>query len=215
MKRGETITLLIAAAILVIGISFLICTDSIIPSDAIELVILFVLGSATIIYANRTSDIANAAKQQALSSTEMATEMREQRVMASRPVIIQKAIPSRVILSGIDSDNFEVRNVGNGPAIELEILLLDKNKHLLASERRTFLRVDDDPITFHPRGLSEKLDSNLYLLCQYKGASTTDKEKKWYQTWLPFTAKLSQDGRRTLFTSGELLFSESAEKESF
>ena len=37
-----------------------------------------------------------------------------------------------------------VKNAGNGPAIELEIALLDKNKSLLEAHRETYLRLDEE-----------------------------------------------------------------------
>jgi len=144
----------------------------------------------------------------------MTEEMRRQRIMASRPVIIQKAVPVEVIGNGF-SDEFEIYNAGNGPAIELEILLLDKDKKLLQSERRTFLRADEPPITFYPSNLTNHLNSTCYLLCRYQSIISKGVKQSWYQTWLPFEPVKSQAKDYVYVKSGELKFCEVFEKEDY
>ncbi len=118
--------------------------------QVMEIIIFAVLVVVTTIYAERTSSIAKAAKKQA-------EEMREQRIMASRPVIIQRAVvETETELATFGSKDwfsyFEVYNAGNGPAIEVEISLLNKEKTPIHSQRKTFLRADEPPIQFssHP-----------------------------------------------------------------
>ena len=175
--------------------------------QAIEIMILFALVLVTFIYAKRTSEIAKAAKKQA-------EEMTEQRVIASRPVIIQKAVPVEVIGTGF-SDEFEIYNAGNGPAIELEILLLDKDRKLLQSERKTFLRTGEPPITFHPHNLVSHVNSDCYLLCRYQSIQSRGTKPSWYQTWLPFKPVKSQSRDYIYVQSGALEFEEVFEKKSY
>jgi hypothetical protein len=61
-------------------------------SDLIQIILMGLLVVITGIYAWRTFSISNGTKKQADASVKMAEEMREQRVIASRPVIIQKAV---------------------------------------------------------------------------------------------------------------------------
>lgn len=150
----------------------------------------------------------------ASSTHKMAEEMREQRVMSSRPVIIQKAIPTAVTGSGF-SDQFEIYNAGNGPAIELEILLLDKDEKLLSSERETFLRAGDPPITFYPHNLASHVNSTCYLLCQYQSILSRGIKPSWYQTWLPFKPVKSVSRDYIYVESAELKFEQVFEKKSY
>ncbi len=176
-------------------------------AQAIQIIISFVLVLVTAIYVKRTSDIVRETRNQA-------QEMREQRIMASRPVIIQKAIPTEVIGSGF-SDRFEVYNAGNGPAIELEILLLDKEENLIQEQRVTFLRASDTPVEFYPSGLDSRLNSDCYLLCRYQSILSLGAKPSWYQTRLPFKPVKSQSRDYIYVEPGKLEFEEVFEKKSY
>ena len=172
------------------------------PSDWAQILLLLGLVAVTGFYAWRTHV--------------MSEEMKEQRVMASRPVIIQKAVRTPAPGGGY-SYEFEIYNAGNGPAIELEIFLLDKNEKLIRSERRTFLRAGDSPTTFYPYNLASHAGSTCYLLCRYQSIFSRSTKQSWYQTWLPFKPVKSQSGDHTYVKveSEELKFEEVFEKKSY
>ncbi len=222
------IGLSIAIAIYVPVVSWLTIRDIIVPPELIDTIILFILASATIFYAVRTSDIADATieqakatKQQAEASVKMAKEMREQR----RPIVVPKAFPAigvplqasvEDIAKHVYSDYFEIHNEGYGPAIELEILLLDKEKRQLEKQRETFFpKVSASPLEFHPNGLTNHMNSTCYLLCRYRGVISSDEAQLWYETWLPFVPVKSQRGDRIIIEPKELEFSETHKKESY
>jgi len=170
----------------------------------------------TMFYAYYSMETADAAREQAEASVKMAEEMREQRIMTSRPVIIQKAVPLQFIDEDTGtSDNFQIYNAGNGPAIELEILLLDKDKKLLAGQRETFLQAGDAIKDFYPAGLGEHVNSDCYLLCRYQSIQSIGTKPSWYQTWLPFKPVKSKSKDYIYIRSGELEFEEVFEKRSF
>lgn len=179
------------------------------PKDWAQIMLMLGLVLVTTLYAVFTAKQANA-------SVKMAEEMREQRVMASRPVIIQKAVPVEVIGAGL-SDKFEIYNAGNGPAIELEVLLLDEEKKQLGSQRETFLRAGDTTI-FYPYGLANHLNSTCYLLSRYQSVLSKAKGRKqtWYETWLPFEPVKSQSRDYIYAKPRELEFrNEVTEKTSY
>jgi hypothetical protein len=190
--------------------------DEMTASDVIQIVLMGLLVIVTGIYAWRTHVMSSAAKKQAEASMKMAEEMREQRIIASRPVIIQKAVPLQFIDEDTGtSDNFQIYNAGNGPAIELEILLLDKDKKLLAGQRETFLQAGDAIKDFYPAGLGEHVNSDCYLLCRYQSIQSIGTKPSWYQTWLPFKPVKSKSKDYIYIRSGELEFEEVFEKRSF
>ena len=119
MRRNEIIGLCIAIAIFAAVVSFIIRKDIIITAQAIEITILFVLVLVTIIYAKRTSDIAEATKEQA-------REVREQRYAQSLPLLIphfppdvDTVAPSESIYQFLRYGGINVlwHNVGKGAAI--------------------------------------------------------------------------------------------------
>ncbi len=120
MRKSEIIVLSVTVAIFAGVVSFLICKDIIIPAQSIELIILLILASATIIYAKRTSEIAKATKEQA-------KEMKEQRYDAVRPVIDiinMEQMPLELARQTYEKKQpNELRcklcNVGVGPAIDV------------------------------------------------------------------------------------------------
>jgi len=201
-------------------------------SDLIQIILMGSLVVVTGIYVWRTFAISNAAKKQATASVKMAEEMREQRIMASRPVIIEKAVHkteykteykdvpylvSKVLRRTAVSDHFshfEVYNAGNGPAIELIISLLNKEKASMHSQRKTFLRAGEPPIEFRPSNIVNLEESiTYYLVCEYQSILSSSPRKMWYQTWLPFKPSKSSEKGKIYVVAGELEFKEATEKE--
>ncbi len=202
MSRKETVSLFISGIIFAIVLAHVLLLKLIDAAEAIQITISFVLVLVTVIYVKRTADIAQATKEQADASVKMADEMREQRIAESRPVMIQKAMPT--IINGTTTDvfsHFEVRNQGNGPAIELQVSLLDKKERPIRVLRDTSVRAGELPVgscqefSFELANLPE---STYYIVCEYQSIlSRLAKKQTWYQTWLPFQkCKSSQGGVR-------------------
>ena len=183
--------------------------DKIAPAEWAQVFILLGLVGVTGYYAL-------SANKQANASIKMAEEMKEQRVVASRPLIVQKALYYKDIWEGSTRDylsHFEISKVGRSPAIELEISFMDAEgrKH---SIRQTFLRPDDPPIKFRPSNIASLPESKTYyIISEYGSIYPTETQKQWYQTRLPFkTSKSSKEGA-IYVVAGELEFLEVSEKE--
>ena len=219
MKNRITIALipvlvLIVGVLILAGFGLVDWSRKIDLGQILNIFTMLILVIITALYAYSTSE-------QAEASVKMAEEMREQRVMASRPVIIQKAMPE--IINDVPLghfSHFEVYNAGNGPAIELEISLLNKEKSLISAHRETFLMASKSLILGSPYGgrgtpfdLADLDESNYYFVCEYQGIfSRGSKKQTWYQTWLPF--RTSGHGRRNISViSGELESREVLENE--
>jgi hypothetical protein len=127
MKRNDIIGLVVAIAVFAGAIAFILSKNIIITSQAIEVTLLFVLVLVTIIYAKRTSEIADATKKQA-------REVREQRYSESLPLLVLSV--TKMISKGLDPDEIAYeslqsglglkvvwRNVGKGVAINLRFSL--------------------------------------------------------------------------------------------
>ncbi len=164
-------------------------------TDWIQAISMLILVVVTVIYAWRTHVISKATREQA-------KEMKAQRVMASRPVIIQKAVHDD------RSSHFEIYNAGNGTAIELQIILLGQWKKPLDGKREGFLRSGDTPIPFYTTFPSDVANSTFYVVSEYQGISSYGPQPTWYQTWLP--CKLSVSGR---VIGGKLKFLEEVPEE--
>ena len=189
-------------------------------SDLIQIILMGLLVIVTGIYAWRTFTISKASKKQAEASVRMAEEMREQR----RPIVVQEAIePKGAAISFGDaedieitpSDYFQIRNVGNGPAIELEILTLNEKKSLLEMQKKMVFSQADPPLKFHPTNLVEHVNSTCYLLCQYRSVLSYEIKQTWYQSWLPFKPVRSKRGDKIIIQPKELVFRELDRKETF
>ncbi len=177
-------------------------------TDWVQAVSMIVLVIVTGIYAWRTHVISKATKEQA-------EEMKGQRLMASRPIIVQRAISYPEPPEGYEY-YFEIFNDGNVPAIELEIILLGKDKNQLQMQKETFfLRAREKPISFYPTGLESQIDSTCYLVSQYRGILSGELEHIWYQTWLPFVPKKPQSRKGIILQPKELKFCEVFEKEDY
>jgi len=149
----------------------------------------------------------------AWSTEKMAREMREQRIMASRPIIVQRVMTP---IGNLDSDCFEIYNDGNVTAIELEIIQLGKEGNQLAIQKETFfLRTGETPIHFYPVGLREQIGSTCYIVSQYRGILSGETEQIWYQTRLPFVPVKAQSRDYIILQPKELEFREIHKKETF
>jgi len=196
----------------------------------VQTILMIILVSATIFYAYQAKKASDSAKASANASVKIAEETRQQRIISSRPVIIQRAVYKdsdwpdiKIGWTGIIPSktasyfsHFEVYNVGSGPAIEVEISLLDEKRRLIESferTRRTFLKADDPPLKFCPPIPSEGVTS-YYVACEYQSIiSRSSQQQTWYQTLLPFEpAKSSKAGEIYVATDG-LEFHEVTEKE--
>ena len=170
-------------------------------SDLIQVILMGLLVVITGIYAWRTFAISNATKKQADASVKMAEEMREQRIMTSRPKIIQKSV------NDDEFPHFEIYNAGNGTAIEVQVILLDQWEKPLDGKREGFLRVGDTPVKFYTTFPPDVANSTFYIVSEYQGISSYSPQPTWYQTGLP--CKLSISGK---VISGQLEFREVPEE---
>ncbi len=198
-------------------------------SDLIQIILMGLLVVITGIYAWRTFAISNATKKQA-------DEMREQRIMASRPVVIQKAQQKKVVQATITTDyfsHFEIYNAGNGPAIEPEIFLLDEKKNpIFLEDEITYLRVGESPVKLVPaefnkvQSLPNWIEPPVkvipihlvirgewtYLVSQYQSIFSYGRQPTWYQTWLPFESHKINGKDEIRLIPGKLEFCEVSEK---
>jgi hypothetical protein len=181
---------------------------------------------ATLSIARSSEYAAKSAEVQARASLEMCKEMNEQRLAASRPMVIQKSVQKSAFeeraseedWSVLRSDyfsHFVVMNVGNGPAIEVEVSLMDKDKNPFHSVRETYLRAGEQrEFREFRHDLANRQEATYYLACEYKRVSSSTPVEAWDQTWLPFKlTKASRPGEMYI-TPGELEFkSEVPEKD--
>jgi len=177
----------------------------------ISLVLLtFALVLITCIYAMRTVDIAKA-------NREMAEEMREQRIMTSQPRLIQKSVHEKDIWEGSTKDyfsHFEISNVGNIPAIEVETSLMDSEGNRSHSIRQTFLTNNDPPIKFRPSNITNLEETKTYyIVCEYQNIFSHGLKNPLYQTRLPFKISKSGEEGKIYMVAGELEFKEASEEE--
>jgi len=188
------------------------------PGDWMQIMLLVALVSVTVFYAGATH-------RQAVATVRTVELMKEQMSISSRPLIIQK--PECKLKAGfpnIDIDRRELRsdyfshfvvmNVGNGPAIEVEVSLMDKEKNRLHSIRETFLRAGEqrDFEDFHA-DLVNREESTYYLVCEYKRVFPPTSGLNWDQTWLPFRLVKSSKEGEIYVAPGELSLCEVQEKD--
>jgi len=178
--------------------------------ELIQVILMGLLVVVTGVYAWRTFAISKATKKQA-------QEMREQRVMASRPLLIQKSVHEKDIWEGSTKDyfsHFEISNVGNTPAIEVESSLMDNEGNRPHSIRQTYLRNDDSPIKFRPANIVNLEETKTYyLVSEYQNIFSYGLQKPLYQTRLPFKISKSVQKGKIYTIAGELEFKEATEKE--
>ena len=212
--KANFVSRLSCGLLVILGIIFIIYLirnlREIEPEDWSQL--LLVLGLVSV-----TGLLGLYAAGQARASVKMAEEMKEQRVTVSRPVVVQKAVHEKDIYEGSTKDyfsHFEAYNKGNGPAIEVEISLLDNDKNLIESHRKSFLGAGEPPIEFRPTSLATRREnSTCYLVCEYQSILSSGPRKMWYQTWLPFKPSKSSEKDKIYVVAGELEFKEATEEE--
>lgn len=179
-------------------------------TDWIQAISMLILVVVTVIYAWRTHVISKATREQADASIKMAKEMREQTVIASRPLVIQKCVHEKDIWEGSTKDyfsHFEISNVGNGPAIEIEVSLVDNEGNWSSSVRQTFLRTDDSPIKFNPYNMASLEEAiTYYIVCEYQEVFWNGLQKLLYQTRLPFKISKSSERDKIYIIAGKLEF---------
>jgi len=154
----------------------------------------------------------------AYSTEKMAEEMRKDRLLTSRPVIVIGPVHEP---AGVSADysrsyfsHFELCNEGSGPAINLEICVLNLNKGKNCLDEKTvpFLRARDT-MKFSPDiPLVNQAGSTCYLLCRYRSVLSKSTEPPLYRTGLPFEIEKSSRGQdKVIVRPGELLFGDEAE----
>jgi hypothetical protein len=182
------------------------------PAEWMQIILTTALVIVTIIYTLET-------RNQALASLQTVEEMKKQTVIQSRPLIIQKAVhhvpkpfgyDDVIVITSNSFSHFQIMNAGNGPAIELEISLLDNDRNTIYSQRETYLKPGEE-IIFGDAKLVNQL-APKYLVCQYRLIFSTQKEKMWQQTWLPLEVTKGNHGQVYL-APGELRFCEIIEKD--
>jgi len=217
INRG-TIVLLIIAFVAASIIGILYATNRIDTAQTLEIAALTTLVLITAWYAKQT--------------TIMAKEVREQRITASRPYIIQKAQQKKAVQATIVTDyfsHFEIYNAGNGPAIEPEIFLLDEKKNpIYLEDEITYLRAGEAPVKLVPAefGKVQSLPNwieppvkvipihlvirgkRTYLVSQYQSIFPYGRQPTWYQTWLPFESHKINGKEEIRLIPGKLEFRE-------
>ncbi|GAI26528.1 unnamed protein product, partial [marine sediment metagenome] len=204
------------AAILALTVGFLLCVYLVLnvraigPADLGQILIMFGLVLVTGFYAL-------SAYRQAEASEKMAKEMREQRLLTSQPRLIQKSVHEKDIWEGSTKDyfsHFEIFNVGNIPAIEVESSLMDNEGNRSHSIRQTFLRNNDPPIKFCPSNIANLEETKTYyIVCEYQNIFSYGLKNPLYQTRLPFTISKSSEEGKIYMVAGELEFKEASEEE--
>jgi len=158
-------------------------------SEWVQIILTGVLVLITGVYAWRTYTISKATEKQAEASVKM-TEA------ASRPVIIPKAMP--IDPSSDTFSHFQVRNDGNGSAIELRVFLLDREKRRVDGLRDTSVRAGEHIVATPEQlsfGLAQLTESTYYLVCQYQSVfSQLSKTRTWDEVLLPFKRGTSSQG---------------------
>ena len=193
--------------LLILGLLFLIFltyrASEIEGKDWGQIILMLGLVTITAVYAHSTE--------------KMAEEMREQRIMTSRPLLIQKSVHEKDIWEGSTKDyfsHFEISNVGNTPAIEVEISLLDNEGNRPHSIRQTYLRNDDPPIKFRPDNIVNLEETKTYyLVSEYQNIFSYSLQKPLYQTRLPLKVSKSVQEGKIYMIAGELEFKEDDENE--
>ncbi len=213
MTTGEKIRLLLTTGVLIIVLSILILIEKLDFAQAIQITITFVLALITYTYVTRTKDIAEATRQQAEASVKMAEEMEAQRIMAARPVIVPRdTYESNASDSPPEFTGFELYNLGNGPAIEIEISVFNKDKTRRSSEKRSFFKASES-INFYPDwNLKDYIGSTCYLVAEYQSIYSRDSHT-WYQTWLPFRINQFPGTDKIIILPDNLEFREVSEKD--
>jgi hypothetical protein len=146
--------------------------------DWTQMILMIGLVSLTAFYAIST-------EKQAKASVKMAKEMREQRILSSRPMIFQRAVEEKNIYEGSTSEkysHFEIYNAGNGTAVDVQVCLRDQSKKnpINGGERRGFLSPNEPPMEFYATLPANEQSPTFYVVTEYQ-----DIYCNVYQTWMP------------------------------
>ncbi len=169
-------------------------------TDWIQAISMLILVAVTGVYAWRTHVVSTEAKKQANASIETAEEMRKERRMTARPI---------VVVSSMHEPAFEICNDGSVPAVNLEIRLLNKDKNILNEKKVPFLRAHDT-MKFSPDiSLINQAASNYYLFCGYRSVLSKGAKPPIYKTGLIFEIRRDKDN--SILIPIRLLFGDEAE----
>lgn len=165
-------------------------------SGAVQAISVAVLAVVTAVYAIATMKIGNATTKQAEASVRMTEEMREQRLAEHMPLLLvdlldyntggMKPGPERRVDDCYPASlSFRVTNVGDGPAIDVEMAVVHSQVHYWRSATKGYL-LTEEPLDYdtsesiYPpsgRGLSDCLrecqvpiqaDYNLGFVARYR-----------------------------------------------
>lgn len=220
----------VALAILALGAVFTMYlaynVREIAPADWVQIMLTLGLVALTGFYALSAS-------RQADANVKTAEELRQQRIMASRPFIIQRAELKKAVAKTIITDyfsHFEIHNAGNGPAIEVETSILNEKKSLIYSNRQSYLRTGESvkllPVEFGKIQRQPDIEPSArlvpihmvvrekltYLVSEYPNILSSRQNPTWYQTWLPFEARKASKAGEVYVKPGELEFREVTKK---
>jgi len=126
-----------------------------------------------------------------------------------QPIIVVRTkeklswINNAEIMGNEYSSHFVVRNEGNSPALEIELLLLDNDRKLLESMREIALGIGES-LDFKP--MLNRPEGDYYVVCQYKQITSVDNNEIWHQKCLPFTLKMASKEDEVYVVPGELDF---------
>ncbi len=130
-------------------------------------------------------------------------QLQQQAIVVVKAVCKPSWEDTTEILANEYHSHFVVMNEGRGPAIEIEMALLNNRQEWLDTYRETILRANESlefrPVLHLPEG-------RYYMLCQYKYVASQDEDKVWAQTWLPFKVKRASKEGEVYVTPGELEF---------
>ena len=171
MMRNYVIGLSIAIVIYAAAVSWLTIRDIIVPAELINTMILFILASATIFYAIRTSDIAQATREQADASVKMAEAV-------DKPIVL----PS-VAFTPPSEMRASFKNIGKGPALHVEANICHPYFEYEGPLPKTVLEVGQGVELRLERTATESRSQNMFeVITKYQ-----DIYGKW------FRCRLTQD----------------------
>ena len=153
MTRNELIAMLVAVALLVIGlIMFNLRGVNINTAQVIEIIILFALVLVTTIYAKRTAEIANATKNQA-------REIREQRYTESLPLLVPDVAQKQIVGGKLGVSEVDYLTLQTG--VGMEITWHNLGKGVATNIRFSFwgapLEGEPDKVVFFPPQAAQAL----------------------------------------------------------
>ena len=127
-----------------------------------------------------------------------------QPLVTIQPIHKQPHFDPKEVLASSYFSHFLVKNEGHGPAIEVEMVLLNSELDFFDTQRKTILGVGE-AVEFRP--VLHRPEGQYCVLCQYKLVSSQDENGGWAQTWLPFNLKKASEAGEVYVAPGELDFS--------